>query len=126
MRLIPTLASLALACAPMGAAACGGSFSTFVDGLKAEAIGLGHAPATVDAFFAGVQADPAVLRADRSQGVFQKPFLDFSRALISQNRLDNGAANLARYSAIFDRAEGEFGVSRGVIAAFWADRKSVV
>ncbi|MEL6700371.1 MAG: lytic murein transglycosylase [Pseudomonadota bacterium] len=120
MRLIPTLASLALACAPMGAAACGGSFSTFVDGLKAEAIGLGHAPATVDAFFAGVQADPAVLRADRSQGVFQKPFLDFSRALISQNRLDNGAANLARYSAIFDRAEGEFGVSRGVIAAFWA------
>lgn len=101
-------------------AACGGSFPTFVQGLKEEAVARGHDPAAVSDFFRGVQQDPAVLRADRAQGVFQRPFLDFSRRLISQNRIDRGRAAAREHAATFDRIEADYGVSRGVLLAFWA------
>ncbi|MEO0666171.1 MAG: lytic murein transglycosylase [Pseudomonadota bacterium] len=101
-------------------AQCGGSFTGFLADMKAEAVAQGHSPTSVDAFFEGARQDPAVLRADRAQGVFQKPFLDFSRALISQNRIDNGRLNLERYASVFDEMESRYGVSRGVLAAFWA------
>lgn len=101
-------------------AACGGSFSTFVNGLKAEAAQKGFAPEVTDAFFAGVALDEAVLRADRRQGVFQLPFTDFARRLISANRIDAGRANAVKWDAVFDRVEREFGVSRHVLLAFWA------
>lgn len=102
------------------AAVCGGPFDAFVADLKDEAVARGHAPAVVEAFFRTARQDPAVLRADRAQGIFRRDFLDFSRALISGSRLQNGARNAERHAALFDRAEREFGVSRGVLLAFWA------
>ena len=47
-------------------------------------------------------------------------FLDFSRALISQNRLNNGARNYERYRSVFDAAQRQFGVNPGILLAFWA------
>ena len=99
---------------------CGGPFSSFVKGLKDEAVSRGHDRGTVNRFFAAVRQDPATLRADRAQGIFQLDFLTFSRRIISQNRIDNGRRNAAKWDAVFDRAEREFGVSRGVLLAFWA------
>ncbi|MHC0051891.1 lytic murein transglycosylase [Actibacterium sp. D379-3] len=99
---------------------CGGSFGSFVSGLKKEATAKGHSAATVDRFFAPVRHDPAVIRADRAQGVFQLDFITFSRRVISQNRIDNGARNAAKWDAVFDRIERDYGVSRGVLLAFWA------
>lgn len=117
---IPTFLLIFLLSAGPLYANCGGSFSTFVTALKAEAIEAGYAPTTVDAFFASARQDQAVLRADRAQGVFQKPFIDFSRRLISQNRIDRGRSNARKYKSVFDRIETEYGVSRGVLLAFWA------
>ncbi len=105
---------------PVLAQSCGGGFNSFVNGLKREARNSGHDRATVDQFFANVSQDQATLRADRSQGVFQKDFLEFSQRLISQNRIDNGRRNAQRYDAVFDQMEREYGVSRGVLLAFWA------
>jgi len=119
MRFISILTALSLMATPLHAA-CGASFPAFLAGLKDEAIAKGHAPATVEAFFASARQDPKVLRADRAQGVFQRPFVDFSRRLISQNRIDRGRQNAQRYDVVFDRIEREFGVSRGVLLAFWA------
>lgn len=101
-------------------AACGGSFSSFVNGLKTEALSKGHSKASVDRFFASVRQDPATLQADRRQGVFQLPFVDFSRRVISQDRMNRGARNAQKYDAIFDIAEQRYGVPRGVLLAFWA------
>lgn len=101
-------------------AACGGSFSSFVSGLKSEAVANGASQTTVDAFFANVRQDPAVLQADRKQGVFQLPFVDFSRRLISNDRINRGRANAERYDSVFDRIERDYGVDRGVLLAFWA------
>jgi lytic murein transglycosylase len=102
------------------AQSCGGNFNAFVDGLKAEAVQRGYDRALVDDFFRGVQFNQAVINADRRQGIFQRPFLDFSRALISQNRMNAGRANYDRHRAIFDRAQQQFGVSPGILLAFWA------
>ncbi|MFT6932990.1 MAG: lytic murein transglycosylase [Paracoccaceae bacterium] len=101
-------------------AQCGGNFSGFVEGLRAEAVARGHDRSTVDNFFRNAQQDQSTLNADRGQGIFQIPFVEFSRRLISQNRIDNGRRNAERYDSIFDRAEQQFGVPRGVLLAFWA------
>ena len=120
MRIL-TAAALSLAMTGSAfAQQCGGDFSGFVDGLRQEAISRGHSSESVNSFFRSARQDGAVIRADRAQGVFQLPFTDFSRRVISQNRIDNGARNGQRYDAVFDAAESQFGVSRGVLLAFWA------
>ncbi|GKY86918.1 lytic murein transglycosylase [Sinisalibacter aestuarii] len=121
--------SLSLPTASFGAGAgdipppmieCGGSFSSFVGRMKDLAVSKGHDRATVDTFFASVQQDQRTLGADRAQGIFTTGFIEFSRKLISQYRIDTGRAKLSQYDSVFDTIERQFGVSRGVLVAFWA------
>ena len=65
---------------------CGGSFSTFLEGIRREALLQGYDRRAVEAFLIGAAQDKAVLRADRAQGIFQLPFIDFARRVISANR----------------------------------------
>ena len=102
------------------AQSCGGGFYSFVQGLKSEARTRGYSNALSDQFFASVAQDPKVIKADRAQGVFQLPFLEFSGRLISDHRLQHGAKNAAKYKREFDFIERELGVPRGVLLAFWA------
>lgn len=122
MRIINLAFSICLLSATVVAAQtpCGGSFEAFVSDMKAEARARGHGAAGVDRFFASVRQDPKVIRADRAQGIFQMPFIDFSRRLISQNRVQAGQRNVQKWDSVFDRIERDFGVSRGVLLAFWA------
>ncbi|MEM9579455.1 MAG: lytic murein transglycosylase [Pseudomonadota bacterium] len=120
MRSLILSAAFALSATALAAQNCGGSFSGFVADLKREAQSRGHAKASVDRFFASVRQDAAVLKADRAQGVFQLPFVDFSRRLISQNRLNKGRQMGKTHDAVFDRIEKQYGLSRGVLLAFWA------
>lgn len=120
----PTLCATALLCGslavPALAAPCGGSFSQFIAAMKAEARQRGFSAAETDRFFANVRQDNRVLKADRSQGVFRRSFTDFSRNLISQSRIRNGAANARKYQSVFNRAAQDYGVSSGILLAFWA------
>ena len=121
-RRLPALAlSLtALAGAALAEAHCGGPFASFVEELRREAREAGLPEAAIKGFFTGVQQNPAVLRADRAQGVFRKDFLAFSRAVISQNRLTTGAAQAKKQADVLARAEAEYGVAPGILLAFWA------
>ena len=112
--------ALSLLASPAVAQSCGGPLPAFLAGVKAEAVAKGLSPAAADRVLNGAQIDQAVLNADRSQGVFQKDFIAFSRALISQNRIDNGRVAAQRNAATFDRIEAQFGIPREVILAFWA------
>lgn len=119
MRVFSIIAALGLT--PLAAhAQCGGNFNAFVKEMKAEATARGHAPDTVDRFFASVRPDPKVIKADRRQGVFQLNFTDFARRLISANRLNAGRAKAKTHAATFDRIERDYGINRGVLLAFWA------
>ncbi|MEP5633005.1 MAG: lytic murein transglycosylase [Tateyamaria sp.] len=122
MGILKHLIGAAALCAlpALAQAQCGGSFSSFKAGLKSEAVARGIPAGTADAFLAPVRQDNAVLRADRAQGVFQRPFIDFSRRLISQGRIDSGRSNGRRFDAIFDQVESRYGVDRNVLLAFWA------
>ncbi len=121
MRFLPALTALALCATPAFAdPSCGGNFSGFVADLRQEAVGRGHDADAAQRFFAEVRQDPAVLKADRAQGVFQKPFTEFAQRLISSNRLDTGIAKGEALNSLFDRIEAEYGVSRGILLAFWA------
>ncbi|MEO0357387.1 MAG: lytic murein transglycosylase [Pseudomonadota bacterium] len=120
MTSIATIASILVFSASTVAAQCGGGFNSFVNGLAQEAVNKGHGVATVQRFFQGVSQDPSVIRADRSQGVFQKNFLDFSRALISSDRMTKGRQNADRYANVFRAMRQQYGVDPGVLLAFWA------
>ncbi|MDA8585110.1 lytic murein transglycosylase [Rhodobacteraceae bacterium] len=120
MRILLIVATLISLPVSAIAQSCGGSFGSFIQQMKAEAVSRGHAASNVDQFFANVRQDPKVIRADRAQGIFQMPFTDFSRRLISQNRLNAGKRNGQKWDSVFDRVERDYGVSRGVLLAFWA------
>jgi lytic murein transglycosylase len=118
MRL-PLLAFLALT-TPAAAATCGKDFPTFLHDMAAEAAAKGLPDSAIHAFLNGAQLDPAVIKADHAQGFFRKTFTDFSQALISKSRIQNAAIYSKKYDAAFKAAEKKFGVSRGIILAFWA------
>ena len=120
MKLPSAALALSLVLSTTSAQACGGSFQNFVAELKSEARARGASAGATDRFFASVQKDDAVLRADRSQGIFTRPFLDFAGRLISTNRFENGQRNAAKWDSVFDRIDRDYGVSRGVLLAFWA------
>ena len=102
------------------AAGCGGGFSDFVDDLRNEAARKGNDPATVRSFFANVRRNPDVIRADRRQGVFQLPFIEFSGRLISAHRLGVGTAKSGELDGLFNRIWETYGVNRGILLALWA------
>ncbi|PRY77302.1 lytic murein transglycosylase [Yoonia maritima] len=112
--------ALCLIASTATAETCGGPVNSFIEGVKAEARAEGISAANADRFFQGARIEQSVLNADRSQGVFQKDFISFSRALISQNRIDNGRVYGQRYDSTFDTIESRFGIPRGVLLAFWA------
>lgn len=122
MRFVPVCACVGFLCLSSGALAqaCGGNFSSFVQDLKTEAVQRGYDRNTVDTFFRNVRQEQAVINADRRQGIFQRPFLDFSRALISQNRINAGRSNAERFSSVFGEAQRRYGVPPGILLAFWA------
>lgn len=106
--------------APAAAAPCGGDFGAFLTAMEAEAVAAGVPADAAAGFLKGARQDPKVLKADRSQGVFRKTFLDFSQSLISKQRLSTARAKSDALDDIFTRAEREYGVSRGILLAFWA------
>lgn len=105
---------------PAVAAPCGGDFGAFLQAMQAEAVAAGVPTDKAAVFFAGARPDPKVLKADRSQGVFRKTFLDFSQSLISKQRLSTARSKSKSLNDIFTRAEADYGVSRGILLAFWA------
>lgn len=120
MRLFPIALIAGLATPPALAAPCGGDFAEFIRGMSSEAASAGAPDSAIQTFFNGAQKDATVLKLDRGQSFFRKSFLEFSQSLISKNRIQNAAIYSRKYDATFDRALSEFGVSRGIILAFWA------
>lgn len=118
----PILAAALFALAPTTtlAATCGGDFNTFVKGLKTEAKSKGYSRQFVNGFFKSARHDPRVIKADRAQGVFKMTFTDFSRRIISKNRMVNGDRNRKKYASTFKKMQKAYGVDPSVILAFWA------
>jgi lytic murein transglycosylase len=102
------------------AAPCGGDLTTFLRGVKADAVARGIPADVADRALAGAMIDEKVLARDRAQGVFKQTFAEFSNRTVSKARLDIGAKKMKEYAGVFERAEREYGVPAPVITAFWA------
>ncbi len=109
--------ALALAPASAYAAACGGDFGAWLQGVKQEAPGHGVGPRGLAALD-GLTADPAVISKDRGQGVFRQTFEQFGPHRVAP-LLGAGANKLRAMGSFFDGLEQRTGVPGPVLVAIW-------
>jgi lytic murein transglycosylase len=95
------------------------SFDQWLASFKKDAVAQGISPRVIAAASPSLTLDPAVLKRDHGQHVFSLSFIKFSDRLISQNRMQNGAAHLKEHAALFARVERDYGVPPQVLTAFW-------
>ncbi len=94
-------------------------FGRWLDGFKREAVAQGIKPQTVAAVSPYLTFDPAIIRRDRGQAVFQQSFLQFSDRMVAPYRIQGGGMLLKRYADIFKRIDAQWGIPGPVLVAFW-------
>jgi lytic murein transglycosylase len=99
---------------------CGtGNFDAWLQDFRAEAAQAGISSRTIARALDGIGYDPDVIRRDNAQGVFSQTFLQFSGRMVSNNRLQTGAALIRKYRDTFRAIEQQFGVPAEVLTAYW-------
>src|SRR6266852_7985206 len=96
-----------------------GSFESWLGRFKAEAAAQGISRSAIDAASPYLVYDQRIVNIDRGQRIFAQSFLEFSGKMLPAYRLQQGAAEIKKYAAIFDRAEKQWGVPAPVIVGFW-------
>ena len=96
-----------------------GSFEAWLQGVHAEAAGMGLSESAINSALGSVRFDPAIVKKDRAQGVFAQDFLQFSDRMVSSDRLQRGPSHIKKMASTFQRIEQQFGVPAPVLVAFW-------
>src|SRR3954449_10110727 len=96
-----------------------GSFEAWLAGFKKEAESQGISRQAVAAALDGVTFDPAIIRRDGGQGVFQQSFLQFAGRMTAAGRYQNGLKQLKANAALLARIEQRTGVPPPVVVALW-------
>jgi lytic murein transglycosylase len=96
-----------------------GNFDRWLADFKKDALAQGISPKVLAEAAPDLTFDPAIIRRDQGQAVFNLTFLQFSDRLISKDRMVNGEAALKKNAAVFARVEKQYGVPAPVLTAFW-------
>jgi lytic murein transglycosylase len=96
-----------------------GPFEPWLERFKAEAIKQGISRNAIAAAGPYLVYDQRIVNIDHGQRVFAQSFLEFSGKMLPAYRLQQGAAEIKKYQAVFDRAEKQYGVPAAVITGFW-------
>lgn len=115
---LPSASSPSSAAVEIGKPACGGDYNIWLEGVITQAKAAGISDRSI-AELKKAQLDERTLKRDRTQTVFNLTFAEFSKRLISEQRLKKGRENLIKHADIFKKAEETYGVPGPVIAAFW-------
>ena len=99
--------------------AAGASLAPWISAFRPRALAAGIAPATFDRAMAGVRLLPDVVRRDRSQAEFTKTLWDYLDSAVSDVRVRNGRAALARHRDALAAIERRTGVPAEIVAAIW-------
>jgi lytic murein transglycosylase len=96
-----------------------GSLEAWLADFKREALAAGISRKTVAEGLDGLTFDQGIINKDRGQGVFAQTFLEFSTRMVAPYRMQQGAAQIQKHQALFNRIEKEYGVPAPVIVAYW-------
>jgi len=96
-----------------------GSFDVWLAAFKKEAESQGISRQAIAAALDGVTFDPAIIRRDSGQGVFQQSFIQFASRMTAVGRYQNGLKQLKANAALLSRIEQRTGVPPPVVVALW-------
>ena len=96
-----------------------GSFEAWLAAFKKEAEAQGISRQAISAALDGVTFDPAIIRRDSGQGVFQQSFIQFASRMTAAGRYQNGLKQLKANAALLSRIEQRTGVPPAVVVALW-------
>ena len=115
------LALCALWAGQAAAATCHntGSYERWLEAFKKEAAAQGISQRVIAEASPSLTFDPAIIRRDHGQSVFQQTFLQFSDRMVGGARIPNGIEKIKKYHAIFAEVEKKYGVPAPVLTAFW-------
>jgi lytic murein transglycosylase len=109
--------ALVIQMAATGAAAA--DFHACLKELRRDATAQGVTAQTFEAAMAGVEPDPTVIEAMENQPEFKTPVWDYLAVLVDEQRIADGRAKLAQWSAVLGEVEAKFGVDRHTVVAVW-------
>ncbi|PKP82286.1 MAG: lytic murein transglycosylase [Alphaproteobacteria bacterium HGW-Alphaproteobacteria-2] len=95
------------------------AFRRWIEGFKARARAQGIRADVLERAFAGVRYDADAIRRDRSQAEFTKQIWEYLDSAVSDTRVENGRAALARHRDVLARIEVRYGVEAEVVVAVW-------
>ncbi len=95
------------------------AFTTFLAGVRVDAVGSGIAPATVDRAFAGLKPNAKVLELDGHQPEKTQSWERYRTSRVSDQRVAAGRQALQANSAGLREVVRRYGVDPGVIVAIW-------
>ena len=96
-----------------------GSYERWLETFKKDAATQGISRRVIEAAAPSMTFDPAIVRRDRAQSVFNQTFLQFSDRMVGGGRIPNGLAKIKQHAALFAKVEAQFGVPAPVLVAFW-------
>ena len=118
------LAGLGASALPVGmpqaiAASRDSGFAAFLDSVRAEARRRGIRPGVLDRALDGLSPDPQVLARAAHQPEITMTWARYRGLLVTDQRIANGRAALARVRPVLDRVTAHYGVAPGVILGIW-------
>lgn len=98
--------------------------SQWVQGFRARANASGISNSTFDAAFRDVVYNPEVIRRSQNQAEFTKSLWEYLETAVSEKRITNGRAMLARHAGVLNQIEATYGVDKEVVVAVWGMESS--
>jgi membrane-bound lytic murein transglycosylase B len=104
---------------PLYAAAARSDFADWVEHFRSRARARGISDATYNQVMGQVQPDTSVYDLDRNQPEFREEVWKYINRRVSDWRIMVGKERAAKYAALFERIEHDYGVDRFVILGLW-------
>lgn len=104
---------------PLVPARASQDFAVWLDGVRAEAKGLGISEATLDQAFAGVEPIPRVIELDRRQPEFTLTFRKYMERVVNDRRVATGRQRLAEHKDLLAAIARQYNVQPRFIVALW-------
>ena len=91
----------------------------WITAFRDKALAAGISEQTYDTALTGVQYNASVIKRDRNQSEFTKTIWDYLDTAVSDQRVNNGKAALAKWDETLSAVEKTYGVEKEVITAIW-------